>query len=216
MYVMFVLVVTGGLMATAQLAPIAKDYYVDQYPVHILFWTFTALGWAAVIDRITNGITRPICGWISDYLGRENTMLVIFTIEGLGILAMAKFGNQPLLFVILTGLVFFGWGEIYSLFPATSRDHFGQKYATTNYGMLYTAKGTGALLIPFGPVLAATHGWGFVLMLAAIANFAAAALAIFVLKPVRRWEVKRNQELGDAAPGEPAPPLVQPIPAGAT
>jgi len=216
MYVMFVLVVTGGLMATAQLAPIAKDFYVDQFPVKILFWTITALGWAAVIDRITNGITRPICGWISDAIGRENTMLAIFAVEGLGILAMWKFGGNPTAFVFLTGLVFFGWGEIYSLFPATTRDQYGQKYATTNYGMLYTAKGTGALILPYLTALAATNGWGVVLGIAAAFNFAAAVLAFFVLKPVRRWEVKRNIELGDAAPGEPAPLLPQPIPAVAT
>jgi OFA family oxalate/formate antiporter-like MFS transporter len=146
MYVMFVLMATGGLTAVAQLAPIAKDFMVDVYPVTLIGITLPALTFALSIDRIMNGITRPICGWISDYLGRELTMFFIFLIEGIGIFALWKFGTQPVPFVLLSGLVFFGWGEIYSLFPAITRDHYGQKYATTNYGMLYTAKGTASLL----------------------------------------------------------------------
>jgi OFA family oxalate/formate antiporter-like MFS transporter len=155
-----------------------------------------------------NGITRPICGWISDYLGRELTMFFIFLIEGIGIFALWKFGTQPVPFVLLSGLVFFGWGEIYSLFPAITRDHYGQKYATTNYGMLYTAKGTASLLVPFGSVIvAATHSWSTVLIIAACFNIVAALMALLVLKPLRAWEVERNQRLGSNAPGEPIPAL---------
>ncbi len=208
MYLMFVLMATGGLMAVAQLAPIAKDFYVDTFPVTLVGITMPALTFALSIDRIMNGITRPICGWISDYLGRELTMFIIFLIEGIGIFALWKFGTQPVPFVLLSGLVFFGWGEIYSLFPAISRDHYGQKYATTNYGMLYTAKGTASLLLPFGSVIvAATHSWTTVLIIAAVFNVVAALLALLVLKPLRAWEVDRNQRLGPAAPGEPIPVL---------
>ena len=208
MYVMFVLMATGGLTAVAQLAPIAKDFMVDVYPVTLIGITLPALTFALSIDRIMNGITRPICGWISDYLGRELTMFFIFLIEGIGIFALWKFGTQPVPFVLLSGLVFFGWGEIYSLFPAITRDHYGQKYATTNYGMLYTAKGTAALLVPFGSVIvAATHSWSTVLIIAATFNIVAAVMALAVLKPLRKWEVERNQRLGSNAPGEPIPAL---------
>ncbi|MBC5811037.1 MAG: oxalate/formate MFS antiporter [Candidatus Eremiobacteraeota bacterium] len=208
MYAMFVMVATGGLMAVAQLAPLAKDFYVDTFPVSMLGITLPALQFALSIDRIMNGLTRPVCGWISDYLGRENTMFVIFALECVGILALWKFGTTPMAFVLLSGLVFFGWGEIYSLFPAMTRDHFGQRFATQNYGMLYTAKGTAALLVPFAPaIVAATGTWSTVLVIAAVFNGVAAVLALAVLKPLRRREVQRNIELGSAAPGEPVPAM---------
>ena len=145
MYAMFVMVGTGGLMATAQLAPIAKDFKIDTVPVSILGLTLPALQFALSIDRVLNGITRPFFGWVSDQIGRENTMFIAFMLEGIGIYALLHFANDPFLFVILSGLVFFAWGEIYSLFPATCTDIYGRKFATTNYGILYTAKGTAAL-----------------------------------------------------------------------
>ena len=108
----------------------------------------TAVTFAATIDRILNGLTRPFFGWVSDKIGRENTMFIAFGLEGLGIWALYTFGNDPVWFVVLSGLVFFAWGEIYSLFPSTCTDTFGSKFATTNAGLLYTAKGTAALLVP--------------------------------------------------------------------
>jgi OFA family oxalate/formate antiporter-like MFS transporter len=87
-------------------------------------------------------------------------MFIAFLLEGIGIYALLQFAHEPLLFVLLSGLVFFAWGEIYSLFPATCTDLYGKKFATTNYGMLYTAKGTAALLVPLANVLtAATGSW---------------------------------------------------------
>src|SRR6478672_735772 len=148
MYVMFVMVGTGGLMATAQLAPIAKDFKVDVIPVTILGLTLPALQFALSIDRVLNGVTRPFFGWVSDHIGRENTMFIAFMLEGLGILLLSAYGRDPLAFVLLTGLVFFAWGEIYSLFPATCGDTYGSSYAAANAGLLYTAKGTAALLVP--------------------------------------------------------------------
>src|SRR5438034_1139728 len=153
MYLMFVMVGTGGLMATAQLAPIARDFKIDVVPVAILGLTLPALQFALSIDRVLNGVTRPFFGWVSDQIGRENTMFIAFMLEGIGIYALLHFASDPFLFVILSGLVFFAWGEIYSLFPATCTDMYGRKFATTNYGMLYTAKGTAALLVPLGNVL---------------------------------------------------------------
>src|SRR3954468_11064754 len=186
MYVMFVLVGAGGLMATAQLAPIAKDFKIDAVPVSLIGLTLPALTFALSIDRILNGVTRPFFGWVSDNIGRENTMFIAFGFEAIGIWALSVFGHDPIHFVILSGLVFFAWGEIYSLFPATCTDIFGTKYATTNAGLLYTAKGTASLLVPFGNVLAqSTGGWHSVFIVAAVMNLAAALAAPFVLRPLR-------------------------------
>lgn len=185
MYLMFVMVATGGLMAVAQLAPIAKDFKVADVPVDVLGITMPALTFALSIDRVMNGITRPFFGWVSDHLGRENTMFVAFILEGIGILLLQQFASDPLLFVILSGLVFFAWGEIYSLFPATCADIYGKKYCTTIYGMLYTAKGTASLLVPLSSFISERSGWGPVFMTAAVLNFAAAALAFLALKPAR-------------------------------
>jgi len=198
MYVMFVLVATGGLTAVAQLAPIAKDFYIDGIPVSILGLTMPALTFALSIDRVMNGVTRPLMGYISDRVGRENTMFVAFLLEGIGIFALMKFGTSPIAFVILSGCVFFAWGEIYSIFPATTRDHYGQKFATTNYGMLYTAKGTAALLVPLSSIVTtATGSWNATLMIAAAFNIVAAILAIAVLKPMRRRDIlKQRASLG--------------------
>ena len=193
MYVMFVMVGAGGLMAVAQLGPIAKDYYIDTFPVSILGITAPALTYALSLNNIMNGITRPLLGFVSDRIGREVTMFWAFLLEGIGIFALMKFGTTPVAFVLLSGLVFFAWGEIYSIFPSTTRDHFGQKYATTNYGMLYTAKGTASLLVPVASVItAATGSWTAALSLAAILNLIAAVMAIAVLRPVRLWDIKRS------------------------
>src|SRR5947207_3398958 len=148
MYAMFVMVGAGGLMATAQLAPIAKDFKIADVPVSLLGITLPALTFALSIDRVLNGLTRPFFGWVSDKIGREQTMFIAFLLEGVGIIALANFGNDPVAFVLLSGLVFFAWGEIYSLFPATVTDTFGATYATTNTGLMYTAKGTASLLVP--------------------------------------------------------------------
>jgi MFS transporter, OFA family, oxalate/formate antiporter len=186
MYLMFVLVGAGGLMATAQLAPIAKDFKVADVPVSLIGITLPALTFALSIDRILNGLTRPFFGWVSDQIGRELTMFIAFGAEAVGIWALGQFGQNPVAFVILSGLVFFAWGEIYSLFPATCTDVYGSKYATTNAGLLYTAKGTASLLVPFGNVIAAAGDWHLVFIIAAIMNAAAALLAIAVLRPLRQ------------------------------
>jgi OFA family oxalate/formate antiporter-like MFS transporter len=186
MYVMFVLMATGGLMATAQLAPIAKDFHVADVPVTILFLTMPALVFAMSIDRVLNGITRPLFGWISDRIGRENTMFIAFSLEAVGILALGSLGRNPVAFVMLSGLVFFAWGEIYSLFPAICCDTYGTRYAAANAGLLYTAKGTAALLVPLSSVLSnSAGGWHTVFVVCSGMNFAAAGMALFVLKPLR-------------------------------
>ncbi|MBI2829000.1 MAG: oxalate/formate MFS antiporter [Acidobacteria bacterium] len=186
MYAMFVMVGSGGLMAVAQLGPIAADFKVDVIPVTILGLTLPALTFALTIDRVLNGLCRPFFGWVSDRIGRENTMFFAFFVEGVGIYALLLLAGNPLFFVILSGLVFFAWGEIYSLFPATCTDIYGRKFATTNYGMLYTAKGTAALLVPLANMLTnATGSWQAVFYVAAILNIVAAVMALVVLKPMR-------------------------------
>jgi OFA family oxalate/formate antiporter-like MFS transporter len=193
MYLMFVMMAAGGLMATAQLGPIAKDFGLHDSPVSLLGLTLPALTFALTIDRVLNGLTRPFFGWVSDRIGRENTMFVAFAIEAVGIVALSRYGHSPVAFVILTGIVFFAWGEIYSLFPATCGDTYGPKFAATNAGLLYTAKGTAALLVPFTSVItAATGSWHAVFMLSAGMAALAALLAIFVLKPMRRAHAERH------------------------
>ena len=186
MYAMFVMVGAGGLMAIAQLAPIANDYKIAGVPVSLVGLTLPALTFALTIDRVLNGVCRPFFGWVSEQIGRENTMFIAFLIEGIGIYALLYFATNPVMFVVLSGLVFFAWGEIYSLFPATCTDIYGRKFATTNYGMLYTAKGTASLLVPLSSLLTtATGSWHAVFYVAAALNIVAAVMALLVLKPMR-------------------------------
>jgi OFA family oxalate/formate antiporter-like MFS transporter len=207
MYVMFVLMAAGGLMATAQLAPIAKDFGVDKINLNLLGWTATALTMAAALDRILNGLTRPFFGWVSDYLGRENTMFVAFGIEAVGIWSLYKFGTNPVAFALLSGVVFFAWGEIYSLFPSTCTDTYGAEYAAANAGLLYTAKGTAAVAAPLSSLLVALSGsWQGPFLVAAAFNAVAAIMALVVLKPLRRRALAE----------ELAEPLGVPRPATAT
>lgn len=190
----FVMMAAGGLMATASLAPIAKDFQVDSIPVSLMGLTLPALTFALTIDRVLNGVTRPVFGWISDRIGRENTMFLAFMVEGAGILALGMFAHSPMAFVLLTGLVFFAWGEIYSLFPSTCADTYGDKNATANAGLLYTAKGTASLMLPaFLAIQTATGSWQNVFYLASGMAFIAGFLALFVLKPMRARFVARNQ-----------------------
>lgn len=191
MYAMFVMVAAGGLMATAQLGSIAKDFEIFDIDVNIMGLVLPALTFALAIDRVLNGLTRPFFGWVSDQIGREPTMFIAFAIEAVGILCLYQYGRDPVLFVILTGIVFFAWGEIYSLFPSTCADTFGTKYATANAGLLYTAKGTASLLVPLSSVIAASAGWHAVFIIASALNATAALMAWFVLRPMRRKQMNR-------------------------
>src|SRR5579871_4253749 len=186
MYVMFVLVAAGGVMATAQLASIALDFGVANTPLTFVGITGTTLSIALVVDNILNGLARPFFGWISDVIGREITMFLVFSAGAVSMWALSTYGQTPWAFVILGGAIYFTWGEIYSLFPSTCTDAYGTKYATTNAGLLYTAKGTAALLVPLANVLVSkTGGWQDVFMIAAIMDVVAALMAIALLKPLR-------------------------------
>jgi len=183
LYVMFVMVAAGGLIVTAQLASIAADFGVAESPVTILGITGTVLTLALVFNNVLNGLARPFFGWVSDRIGREPTMFIAFMLAAVAIGSLAMFGQDPVWFIIIGGLIYFTWGEIYSLFPATCTDSYGLKYATTNSGMLYTAKGTAALLVPLANVIS---DWHMVLWVGAAANVIVAVLAILVLRPVRK------------------------------
>ena len=161
MYIMMTMVATGGLMAVAQLNPMAVDFKVDKIPVHLLWMTMPALTFALSADRVINGLCRPFWGWISDHIGREQTMTLAFGLEAVAIYVLIRFAHNPLMFVIFSAFTFFGWGEIYSLFPALCGDFFGRKHATENYGFLYTAKGTASMFVPIGSALAAGKAFDF-------------------------------------------------------
>jgi MFS transporter, OFA family, oxalate/formate antiporter len=187
-YVSFVAVAAGGLMATAQIGPIAKDWGLAKLPMTMFGMTLPLLTMTLSIDNICNGFTRPLCGFISDKIGRENTMFAIFIGEGLALLGMMQYGQNPYAFMTFAALIFLFWGEIFSIFPAICADTFGSKFAASNAGTLYTAKGTAALLVPLASVLSGAGGWSLVFIVSAVITIAAGVSAKFVLAPMRaRW-----------------------------
>jgi MFS transporter, OFA family, oxalate/formate antiporter len=183
LYIMFLLVAASGLMATAQVALIARDFHVANV---VLFLGATTLTMALLVDNVANGLARPLFGWISDHIGREYTMAIAFALGGVSYWLLGSLGTSPWAFVIFAGLIFLTWGEIYSLFPSTCTDSFGSQYATTNLSLLYTAKGVAAFLVPLANLIkAATGSWHMVFMVTAIMNFVVVGLALLVLRPLR-------------------------------
>jgi len=184
MFVMMTMMSTGGLMIISQFASFSRDFGVTKVAVFGL----AALPLALTIDRITNGLTRPFFGWISDRIGRENTMALAFLMEAAAVTAMLVLRDNTLLFVLLSGVVFFGWGEIFSLFPSTLTDSFGTKFSTTNYGFLYMAQGVGSVL--GGPLAALLHdktgSWLPVFVIVISMDALTGILALVALKPLRK------------------------------
>jgi OFA family oxalate/formate antiporter-like MFS transporter len=199
MYLVFVMVASGGLMAAAQIAPIAHDFKIANEPVSMLGFQMAALTFAISLDRIFDGFGRPFFGFVSDRIGRENTMFIAFATAAAMLLTLSMYGHIPVVFVLATAVYFGVFGEIYSLFPATSGDTFGVKYATTNNGMLYTAKGTASLLVPLASIVAKDFGWQAVFVIAVALNATAALLAIFVMKPMRRNFIMGHEATAEAA-----------------
>jgi OFA family oxalate/formate antiporter-like MFS transporter len=198
-YVMFVAVAAGGLMATAQIGPIAKDYGLSKMPMSLFgMAALPLLTLTLAIDNLANGFTRPLCGFISDRLGRENTMLVVFVGEGLALLGLMKFGHDPYLFMTFAALVFLCWGEIFSIFPALVADTFGVKNAAANAGTMYTAKGTAALLVPLASAMSAGGNWDRVLVAAAAIAIVAGVSAKLFLAPMRRRCIEQANARGSA------------------
>lgn len=196
LYVMMVLVAAGGVFITSNVDSIAKDFHIRDVLVSPLAWlglgALATIKWAVPLERIFDGFGRPFFGWLSDRIGRENTMFMAFTIGAVALITLAQFGTTPIVFVFVSAIYFGVFGEIYSLFPATSGDTFGSKFATTNNGMLYTAKGTAALLVPLGTLLSQNYGWTTVFYVFACTNVLAALLAMLVLKPMRRSFVSNS------------------------
>jgi MFS transporter, OFA family, oxalate/formate antiporter len=198
LYVMFILVSASGLMATAQIALIARDFNVANT---VMFWGATTLTVALLVDNVANGFARPLFGWISDQIGREYTMAIAFSAGAVSYWLLGSAGTAPWAFVIFSGLIFLTWGEIFSLFPSTCTDSFGPQYATANLSLLYTAKGASAFLVPLANVLqAATGSWRGVFLLTAIMNVVVVALALFVLRPLRARQVAEEQFAGVRRP----------------
>lgn len=192
MFVMMTMMSTSGLMVTSQMATFARDFGV----ANVMVFGLAALPLALTIDRLTNGLTRPFFGWISDRYGRENTMFFAFALEGVAMALWLATRDNAVLFVLLSGIVFFGWGEIFSLFPSTLTDTFGTRHATANYGWLYISQGIGSI---FGGPLAAmmhekTGSWHPVFGTAITLDILTACLALLVLKPWRaRYLAKAAQ-----------------------
>jgi len=197
LFAMMTMMSTGGLMVISQMGAFAKDFGVSD----VLVFGLAALPLAMSIDRFTNGLTRPFFGWVSDHIGRENTMTIAFLLEAVAIVTMLVFKDNAVAFVLLSGIVFFGWGEIFSLFPATLTDIFGTGNATTNYGFLYMAQGVGAIL--GAPVAALLHqttqSWVPIFGIVTIMDVATALLAFFVLKSWRKRMVSQPVEMNLAA-----------------
>jgi MFS transporter, OFA family, oxalate/formate antiporter len=193
LYVMFVLVSASGLMATAQIALIARDFHVANTAVLAGVSTLTL---ALVVDNVANGAARPLFGWVSDHIGREYTMAIAFGLGGVSYWLLGSFGTSPWAFVTFAGLIFLTWGEIFSLFPSTCTDSFGPTYATANLSFLYTAKGLSAFLVPLANLIrAATGSWHMVFVVTAMMNFVVVVLALVVLRPLR------SRRLARTAPG---------------
>jgi MFS transporter, OFA family, oxalate/formate antiporter len=188
LFLMMSMMSTIGLMVVSNVGPFAKEFGVAD----MLVLGMAALPLSLTLSRVTNGLTRPFFGWVSDHIGRETTMAIAFSLEAVAILILFAFINQPALFVVLTGLVFFGWGEIFSLFPSTLTDTFGPKYAATNYGFLYIAQGVGSIL--GGPAAAflkqTTGSWTAVFIVVAALDAVTALLAITALQRMRRRHVE--------------------------
>jgi OFA family oxalate/formate antiporter-like MFS transporter len=201
LYIMFVLIAAGGLSMTASLKPMAADLHLDKIPVELFGITLAAGLFAVSLSRVFDGIGRPFFGWLSDQIGREYTMALAFLIGAACLFTLNQIGgSNPPMFVLTTALYFGVYGEIFSLFPATQGDTFGSKYAAANAGMLYTAKGTGALLVPVASMLAKQHGWSVIFVTFMTCNIIAALLALFVLKPMRARHFAATRTRESAAP----------------
>jgi OFA family oxalate/formate antiporter-like MFS transporter len=186
-YLVYLMIASGGMIVTAQLGPIARDFGVEKQMIALLGVSMPLLALTVSIDNLANGLTRPFSGFLSDKIGRENAMLLMFGAEGIALLGMAALGRHALAFLVFAALIFLFWGEIFSLFPAICGDTFGVRNATANNGLLYTAKGTSALVVPLANLLvAATGTWTAVLLVTAVSSMGAGALAKLVVEPARR------------------------------
>jgi OFA family oxalate/formate antiporter-like MFS transporter len=196
MFLMMTMMSTSGLMVISQMGAFTRDFGV----ANLMVFGVAVLPLALSIDRITNGLTRPFFGWLSDRIGRENTMSIAFALEGVAMTVWLLMRHDPVVFVVISGIVFFGWGEIFSLFPSTLTDTYGTRHATTNYGFLYMAQGVGSVL--GGPLAALLHArtqsWVPVFEVMITMDIVTAVLAQFVLKPMRRRWIEQTNDVESA------------------
>src|SRR6202142_2294675 len=202
-YLMMTMLAFGGLVVTAQLNPMASSYHVDKV---VVAFGMTALVLAITVDRLLNGLTRPFWGWVSDHIGRENSIFIAFVLEALAVYALLQLINRPVWFVVLSGLCFFAWGNIFSLFPSLTGDLYGKKWATTNYGVVYTAKGVAAAFAGPGAawLFAKTGSWTKVFWAMIICDVIAAFMALLWLKPLAAKVVRKSEQ--GASMGEATAP----------
>jgi OFA family oxalate/formate antiporter-like MFS transporter len=203
-YVMMTMLAFGGLVVTAQLNPMASSYHVDNV---IVAFGMTALVLAITVDRILNGLTRPFWGWVSDNIGRENAIFIAFILEAIAVYALLQLINHPVWFVVLSGLCFFAWGNIFSLFPSITGDLYGKAWATTNYGIVYTAKGVAAAFAGPGAawLFAKTGSWTKVFWAMIVCDLLAAFMALLWLKPLAARTVRESGQR--ALAGESTAPM---------
>ena len=181
MYVMFVLMATGGLLVTANAGPMARSWGFDKTPVSFFMWSFTTLTFAATLSPLANGGSRVFWGWASDRIGRETTMILTFVLQAICLFLVVAVGQfSGVWFAITLVLVYFTWGQIYSLFPSTAGDYFGTKHATSNYAVLYTAKGVASIIGAWGGALVSQQsgGWALGFYGSAVMALIAAAMAV--------------------------------------
>ena len=206
LYLMLTMLAFGGIVVTVQLNPMASSYHVDNV---IVAFGMTALVLAITVDRILNGLTRPFWGWVSDHIGRENAIFISFILEAIAVFALLQLIGHPVWFVVLSGLCFFAWGNIYSLFPSITGDLYGNKWATTNYGILYTAKGLATLFAAPGAawLFAKTGSWTKVFWAMIICDLIAAFMALLWLKPLASRMVKESERVASGASVTPGTPI---------
>lgn len=192
-YLMMTMLAFGGIVVTVQLNPMASSYHVDKV---VVLWGMTALVLAITVDRILNGLTRPFWGWVSDHIGRENAIFISFILEAFAVYALLQLISRPIWFVALSGLCFFAWGNIYSLFPSITGDLYGNKWATTNYGVVYTAKGVATAFAGPGAawLFAKTGSWTKVFWAMIICDVIAAFMALLWLKPLAKKVVQQSEQ----------------------
>jgi MFS transporter, OFA family, oxalate/formate antiporter len=197
-YLMMTMLAFGGIVVTVQLNPMASSYHVDKV---VVLWGMTALVLAITVDRILNGLTRPFWGWVSDNIGRENAIFISFILEAIAVYALLQLISHPVWFVVLSGLCFFAWGNIYSLFPSITGDLYGSKWATTNYGIVYTAKGVATLFAAPGAawLFEKTGSWTKVFWAMIICDLIAAFMALLWLKPLAAKVVRRSEQTPPAS-----------------
>jgi OFA family oxalate/formate antiporter-like MFS transporter len=196
-YLMMTMLAFGGIVVTVQLNPMASSYHVDKV---VVLWGMSALVMAITVDRILNGLTRPFWGWVSDHIGRENAIFISFILEAIAVYALLQLISRPVWFVALSGLCFFAWGNIYSLFPSITGDLYGNKWATTNYGIVYTAKGVATAFAGPGAawLFAKTGSWSKVFWAMIVCDIIAAFMALLWLKPLAARVVRESERTSPA------------------